>query len=52
MRLRVTFLRRKTVSLQSNIGAPRISSKMATIDEFALKNKKLNYFEKKVGPAF
>ena len=38
MRLRVTFLRRKTVSLQSNIAHREISSKMATIDEFVLKN--------------
>ena len=38
MRLRVTFLRRKTVSLQSNIAHRKLRSKMATIDEFALKN--------------
>jgi hypothetical protein len=42
MRLRVTFLRRKTVRITSiKHCAPRISSKMATIDEcieFALKN--------------
>jgi len=41
MRLHFTFLRRKTISLQSNI-APRISSKMVTFDAeciyFALKN--------------
>jgi hypothetical protein len=39
VRLRVTFLRRKTVPVTSiKHCAPRISSKMATIDEFALKN--------------